>query len=271
MTGAEGMIAMALSTPPQLVLEPACRRRRPWPPRRAPARRSRPPSPPRRRSSVNQPASPGRNVSPSTTTPSTDADHRLGDRHGRQRRGQRAGPERRLLQRGAGDRRPAPTRTARVCAAAPRQPPSSSRSTTPLVSTANTPHSAPDTTASSTALTGSGPDPRAHHAQHQRRPEHGDHRGPRLKRRARMPRGRIADGDDDRDRAGQQRRPRPLPAGHPPVRQPRVDRQREQQRRDQQRLHQQHRAEAEGRGLQREPDGGDAGCPATTGGRAAAG
>jgi hypothetical protein len=44
-----------------------------------------------------------------------------------------------------------------------------------------------------------------------------------------MPRGRVADGHDDRDSGGEQRR-------------------------DHQRLHQQHRTQAKRRGLQREPD-----------------
>ena len=68
-----------------------------------------------------------------------------------------------------------------------------------------------------------------------------------------MARRRVADGHDHHHRRGQQRRPQPLPPGHPAMARPRVDGQREQKRGHQERLHQQHRSEAERRRLQREP------------------
>ncbi len=46
-------------------------------------------------------------------------------------------------------------------------------------------------------------------------PENGHHRGPRLEAGARVAFGRVADGDDHRHGGGQQRRPHPLPAGDP--------------------------------------------------------
>src|SRR5215212_2923942 len=149
MTGAEGTIAMALSTPTKLVAQAGC---------------SAVTASPRASEAVattitatatirvNQPASPGRNVSPSTTTPSTEPT---------------TGSVTVIV---GSDAVSDPARNEDCCQAVPAMAtsthayssgvrnnskmPSSSRSTTPFVSTANRPHSAPDTSASRTALTG---------------------------------------------------------------------------------------------------------------------